>query len=205
MNLDRTAREGRLSRRQFLKIAAVGSGSLVIPSCTKYITTGPEDDGDGGIGDDGDGGSIKYSSVSGGWKISEKDDFGNSEFKGYLSIENLNLTQTNQLKSGYSDVYRLTGDFGGFTLGLQRKSSGTTYLVFQNASGNIFDGGINTSPGSHNLEFYLGNSGDYRLRGVAPGYESMWGDLRVKVDMGNIFRTSDGVVTLTGGWDSKRK
>jgi hypothetical protein len=149
---------------------------------------------------------VTYSSITGAWSVSTRTDFGNDNFTAYLSINTLNLTQTNQLFPGFThDVYRVTGNFSGFTLALQRKSDGTLYPVYWDASGSISNGGINTAMASHNLEFYLGSSTNYRLRGVAPAYQSMWGDVTVTINMTDVFRTSDGIVTVTGMWDGARQ
>ncbi len=149
--------------------------------------------------------SISYNNVTGLWDLSTRTDFSNNDFTASLSLNPLNLTQTNELLPGYSDVYRLTGIFSGMYLTLQRKSNGTLYPVYNNASGSITNGGINTSMTSHNLSFYLGSSLNYYVRGVAPGYLEMWGDITVTIDMTSVFGTSDGVITLTGMWDANRR
>jgi hypothetical protein len=147
-----------------------------------------------------------YSSLTGTWTLLARPDLSNNAFNGFLSVSTLSLTQMTDLAPGYSqDVYRLVGTFSGFTLTVQRKSDATLYPLFQNVSGNITNGAVNSSMTSHNLGFYLGTSSNYYLRGVAVGYDPMYGDITVKVDMTTLFHTSDGVITLTGTWDASRK
>lgn len=146
----------------------------------------------------------QFSSVTGVWELETRSGFGNNEFTASMSVNELNLTQTNQLAPGYtSDVYTVTGNFSGFGWLIQRKSDGTLYPL-QNASGSIVDGSINASTTSHNLQFHLGSQ-NYVIRGVAPAYASMSGDVTLTINMTNLYGTSDGTITLTGMWDASRK
>jgi hypothetical protein len=205
MDLDQISREGRLPRRIFLRTAGVlGIGALILPSCTREIivTPGGEDNGDDPYNPPP---SQTYNNLSGEWGISSKNNFGNNDFTSSLSVNSLNITQRNNLAPGYSqDVYELVGNFTGFTWSMQRKSNGQLYLVYQNASGNIIGGGININHPSKLIEFYLGSQ-NYRVRGVAPGYESMWGDLYLTINMNSVFGESDGTIVLTGDWEGERK
>lgn len=203
MNLNQIVREGKLSRRLFLKSAAVLGGFFLLGGCEEGIKNpmGPE------INDpvsDPVTPTPQYNNITGTWDLSTRSDFGNDNFKVSVDVNYLNLTQTNELAPGYTkDVYKITGNFSDFGWLIQRKSDGTLYPL-QNAYGNIINGRINATMTSHNLEFYLGSQ-NFRLRGVAPGYEKMWGDIMFKVNMTSIYGTSDGIITLTGMWDGERK
>ncbi len=146
----------------------------------------------------------QYSSVTGVWRLETRSGFGNDEFTAGMSVNGLNLNQTNQLAPGYSsNVYIINGSFTEFGWLIQRKSDGETYLL-QNASGSIAEGAINANMTSHNLQFYLASK-NFFIKGVAPGYASMWGDVTLSINMTNIYGTNDGTITLTGMWDANRK
>lgn len=179
---------------------------LLATSCiVKESATGP--DGQGASNSDGSSGdstqSQGYSNVTGSWQLNTQSGFGNNEFTATMSVS-LDLTQTGQPVSGYgSDVRALTGSFSGLSWIIQRKSDGTIYPL-ENAQGTIVNGAINTLQTSHNLQFDLANQ-NWSLQGVAPAYESMYGNIALAIDMTNLYGTNDGVITLTGMWDANRK
>ncbi len=146
--------------------------------------------------------TISYNSVTSDWDFETRTDFGNSDFTASFHINHLWLTQTNELLN--TDIYRLTGTISGMYFTLQRKSDGMLYSVFNNATSSISEGAINSSLTSHNLSFYIAGSSDFSVRGVAPGYLDMWGDITINLDMTTLFGTSDGDITLTGYWDGTR-
>lgn len=143
-----------------------------------------------------------YSSISGDWIFQTRDDFENTAFTASMQINHLNLTQTSS--SNTSDVDQLTGTISGMHFSLQRRSDGTIYSVFNNASSHISNGGINNTMTGHNLSFNIGGSSDFVIQGVAPGYITMWGDVWIRLDMNTLFGSGDGVITLTGFWDGTR-
>jgi len=145
---------------------------------------------------------LSYTSVTGSWNFETRSDFGNSDFTASLRINNLSLTQTNEVL--YTNVNRLTGTISGMFLTLQRKSDGALYSVFNNATSGISNGAINTSLTSHNLSFYIAGSSDFSVQGVASGYLDMFGDVTIKLNMTALFGTADGNITLTGYWDGTR-
>lgn len=141
-----------------------------------------------------------YNNVTGLWRLKTGDDFGNSLFIGSFSA-NLNLSQSTQLKEGYTkDIYKVNGSFTDLTIGLQKKSNGNLYLIAQNGYGNILEGGINVDVINKLISFNIGTS-DFRVTGVAPGYNPMWGDITARLNLG----PADGIVTVTGTWDATRK
>jgi hypothetical protein len=143
-----------------------------------------------------------YSNITGEWSLSTRSDFSNDSFTGSLYAD-LSLTQTNELLEGYSqDVYKVTGTFNNLDWLIQRKGVGTGY-VLESASGSIINGGININTFSHNIEFDLASS-NIHIRGTAPLYKTMFGDITVKIDMTAVYGTDDGVITLTGMWDAVR-
>jgi hypothetical protein len=145
--------------------------------------------------------SQTYNNVTGSWNFSSSS-LSNDKFSGGLSA-NLNLTQTTQLLPGYSTVYKITGNFNELGWLFQRKSNGEGY-IFEHGSGSIINGGINTDISGHNLEFDLAST-NFHVRGVAPAYESMWGDITMTINMTAVYGTSDGTITLTGNWNASRQ
>jgi len=199
---------GDVSRRGFFKSFTtfyVLSSFPLLNGCKTIVITEPSSKNPQNPTNPNNPPSQAYSSLTGLWDLSVREGFGNDTFRGSLSVSDLSIIQTNQLKEGYSsDVYRLIGSFSGFNLVFQRRSNGTLYPLYQNASGSIINGGVNINIASHNLEFDLATT-NYHLRGVSPDYKSMWGDITVKIDMTSLYRTNDGIITLTGMWDAVRK
>lgn len=208
MDIGQIVREGRLPRRHFLEAVALLGSSFLLSGCKTVYITEPDSDDPGNPENPGNPPSQTYNSITGLWKFKTRSDFSSSAFTGPLSMESLNLTQTSQIKEGYSqssNVYKVTGNFSGLQWALQRKSNGILYPVFLSVSGSISNGGINTGVSAHNLAFYLGTGEDFSVRGVTSDYKSMWGDITARIDMTQLFRTSDGIVTLNGMWDATRK
>ena len=190
----------------YKKLAKLSLIGFLLP----FIVGSPTSCNGGGTGvdngDDGGGDPVGNppSSLTGAWDLTTRTGFGNNEFTADMYVSSLNLTQTTQLTPGYSsDVYELSGNFSGFGWLIRRNSDGHLYAL-QNASGSILGGAINTSLSSHNLEFYLGSQ-DFVIRGVAPEYASMWGDVTLSINMTTGYGVPDGVITLTGMWDATRK
>jgi hypothetical protein len=143
-----------------------------------------------------------YNNLNGEWTLSTTS-FSNINFTATLSA-NLSLTQTNELLTGYTqDVYKIAGTFNNVECHIQRKSNLENYL-YPYGSGNIVNAGVNITIQSHNLEFDLASS-NFHFNGVSTLFDTMTGDLSVKINMTTIFGTADGVITLTGMWTANRK
>ena len=146
--------------------------------------------------------AASYDNLTGEWILTNTI-FSNDNYTGSLSAD-INLTQTNGLLEGYTqDVYKIIGTFTELVWLIQRKSDFTNYLS-PIGSGNIINGGINISIQSHNLEFDLASS-NFHFRGVSPLFNTMTGDLTIKIDMTTLYGVPDGIITLTGTWKASRK
>jgi hypothetical protein len=169
----------------YYRIAAMSDTSISRGAILSFTTSSPS-----------------YNNLTGEWILSTTS-FSNNNFTATLSA-NLNLTQTSELFPGYTqDVYKISGTFSSLVWLIQRKSNGTNYGTPQ-LSGNIINAAVNITIQSHNLEFDLASS-DFHFKGISTLFDTMTGDLTVKINMTTFYGTNDGVITLTGMWEANRK
>jgi hypothetical protein len=149
--------------------------------------------------------SNNFTDVTGSWYFSSSD-LSNDDFIANLSFD-IDMIQTTIPYQGSSNSVVVTGSFSDFSWMLQRKSDNSLY-IYPSMYGEIVDGGINTAIPSHNFDFCMGEQ--YASiwlwnRGVTSNFESIWGNITLKLDLADLYGLEDGVVTLEGTWDMERQ